>query len=212
MALGHFNYICKAGEMPNTVTMCRIKTIKYEEAQGRLKEIYDQLLKKRGKLADVHCIQSLRPESIVKHMELYMEIMFSHSDLSRAEREMMAVVVSAHNQCHYCQVHHAEALVHFWKDENKVSLLKKDFEKTLLSEREMALCRFSKALTLNPGISKEKDITQGLRKAGIGDNGILDATLVTAYFNFVNRIVLALDVGLEKDQGKGYVYDTTNNQ
>ena len=56
--------------------MTRIKVIKYEEATGRLKEIYDDLVAKRGKLAEVHTIQSLRPESIVKHMELYLEIFF----------------------------------------------------------------------------------------------------------------------------------------
>lgn len=43
-------------------------------------------------------IQSLRPESIVEHIDLYLEIMFSKSELSRAEREMMAVVVTV---CRY---------------------------------------------------------------------------------------------------------------
>ena len=79
--------------------MSRIKVIQEAEAQGRLKEIYEQLTQSRGKLAEVHKIQSLRPESIVKHMELYMEIMFSKSELSRARREMIAVVVSAFNEC-----------------------------------------------------------------------------------------------------------------
>jgi hypothetical protein len=74
--------------------MAFIKTIEQNEATGRLKEIYDDLIQKRGQLAEVHKIQSLRPESIVKHIDLYMEIMFSKSELSRAEREMMAVITS----------------------------------------------------------------------------------------------------------------------
>ena len=77
--------------------MAKIKTIRYEEASGRLKEIYDDLVDKRGKLASVHTIQSLRPESIVKHINLYLEIMFTKSELSRAEREIMAVIVSKCN-------------------------------------------------------------------------------------------------------------------
>ena len=88
--------------------MSRIKVIEPKEATGRLKEIYYDLIKKRGKLADVHKIQSLWPESIVAHMDLYMEIMFSKSELTRAEREMMAVVVSAVNGCEYiarCTTH-----------------------------------------------------------------------------------------------------------
>ena len=186
--------------------MARIKVIQYEEASGRLKEIYDELVNKRGKLADVHTIQSLRPESIVNHMDLYLEIMFSKSELSRAEREMIAVVVSVCNNCEYCQIHHGEALNHYWKNEHKVALLRTDYRQVELVERELRLCEFADSLTLHPGLSKEIDLTKQLRKAGLSDHAILDATLVTSYFNFVNRIVLGLDVNLEKDSGTGYKY------
>jgi uncharacterized peroxidase-related enzyme len=186
--------------------MAKIKVINHEEATGRLKEIYDDLVLKRGKLADVHTIQSLRPESIVKHMDLYMEIMFSRSELSRAEREMIAVIVSVNNDCEYCQIHHAEALNNYWKNDKKISDLKKDFNSVDLNERELKLCEYAKELTLNPRGASEKDLTEPLRNSGIEDSGILDATLVIAYFNFVNRIVLGLGVSLGADSGKGYKY------
>ncbi len=187
--------------------MSRIKIIKYEEATDRLKEIYDDLICKRGKLAEVHCIQSLRPESIVKHIDLYMEIMFTRSELSRAEREMMAVVVSAGNKCKYCQIHHAEALNHYWKNEKRVEQLRNDYKQAELTNRELQLCEFSHILTINPELSKKEDITEPLKKSGISDSGILDATLVVAYFNFVNRIVIALDVEIENNsETKGYKY------
>src|SRR6056297_3042592 len=130
--------------------MSRIKVIQPEEATDRLKEIYDELVKKRGKLADVHKIQSLRTESIVAHMDLYMEIMFTKSELSRAEREMMAVVVSAANGCEYCQRHHAQALNHYWKNDEKVNRLRTDFENANLTTRELVLCSFANLLTVNP--------------------------------------------------------------
>lgn len=82
--------------------MARIPVIEYEAAEGRLLEIYNEIIEKRGKLAKIHKIQSLRPESIIRHIDLYLEIMFTRSDLSRADREMMAVVVSASNGCNYC--------------------------------------------------------------------------------------------------------------
>lgn len=186
--------------------MARIKVIKYDDATGRLKEIYDDLIKSRGKLADVHTIQSLRPESIVKHIDLYMEIMFSKSELSRAEREMMAIIVSVANKCEYCQIHHASALNNYWKDDQKVARLRQDFRKVKLTERELLLCEFADSLTLNPGLSNEVDQTKLLRKVGLSDNAILDATLVVAYFNFVNRIVLSLNVEIESDSGTGYKY------
>ncbi|RUT79404.1 peroxidase-related enzyme [Ancylomarina longa] len=186
--------------------MSRIKVIPYPEANGRLKEIYDELIAKRGKLADVHMIQSLRPESIVKHMELYLEIMFSKSELTRSQREMMAVIVSVANQCSYCQIHHAEALNHYWKNEEKIKILKSDFNKLDLSARDKKLCQYADILTKYPEKAVETDITIPLSEAGCSDQAILDASLVVAYFNFVNRLVLALGVTIEHDGGKDFKY------
>ena len=187
--------------------MARINVIEYEDSSGRLKEIYDELIGKRGKLAKVHTIQSLRPDSIVKHMDLYMEIMFTRSELTRAEREMIAVIVSVANECEYCQVHHAEALNHYWKNDAAIAQLRKDFRQLELTDKRRSLCEYANQLTLHPGKSKENDTTDALRKAQLSDSAILDATLVISYFNFVNRIVLGLDVTLEEDSGSsGFKY------
>jgi uncharacterized peroxidase-related enzyme len=186
--------------------MARIRIIPHAEATGRLKEIYDELVQKRSKLAAVHQIQSLRPESIVKHMDLYMEIMFSRSELSRAEREMMAVVVSVANGCKYCKAHHEAALRHYVKDEPKIKSILNPSYFNILNEREAALCHFARHLTLNPQNHKNTDHTIQLRKAGLSDSAILDAVLVISYFNFVNRIVLALGVETSEEEVSGYNY------
>lgn len=185
--------------------MSKIKVIQPEEATGRLKEIYDELILKRGKIAEVHKIQSLRPESIVKHIDLYMEIMFTKSELRRADREMIAVVVSACNGCEYCQLHHAEALNHYWKNQDRTTNLKKDFYKADLTPEQISLCEYAQELTLRPGEDSENEINK-LKQSGFSDNAILDATLVVSYFNFVNRVVLALGVEIENDSGTGYKY------
>lgn len=181
-----------------------IKIIEYNQATGRLKNIYDDLISKRGKLAEVHKIQSLRPESIVKHMDLYLEIMFSKSELSRAEREMMAVVTSVANNCHYCQIHHSEALNNYWKDDERILRLQNNFCDAQLSEKELLLCQFAENLTLNPVEFKEPEEINKLKHIGLTDEAILDATLVVAYFNFVNRIVLGLRVNIESSGATGY--------
>lgn len=186
--------------------MSRIEVIQYENAEGRLKEIYDDIVDSRGQLAEVLKIQSLRPESIVKHVDLYMEIMFTKSELSRAQREMMAVVVSVANKCDYCATHHGSALNHYWKDEEKLKLLKTDYPRLDIPEKELALCDFARLLSINPETNNKTDLTENLRKLGWSDAAILDATLVVSYFNFVNRMVLTLGVELEQDQGKNYKY------
>ncbi|MCP4458853.1 MAG: peroxidase-related enzyme [Cytophagales bacterium] len=183
-----------------------IKTIQPDQAIDDLKGIYDGLIKSRGKIAEVHKIQSLNPRSIVNHMDLYMTIMFGKSPLKRVHREMMAVIVSVANKCEYCQIHHLEAVKNFWKDEEKTSQLKINYLEANLSKQEQALCDFAKALTLTPERSKDAVLVQPLRELGFEDRAILDATLVIAYFNFVNRIVLALGVDVEEIPG-GYIYD-----
>ena len=50
---------------------------------------------------DVLASHSLNPEALEAHLALYRTIMFGPSGLSRAEREAMAVCVSAANDCHY---------------------------------------------------------------------------------------------------------------
>lgn len=183
-----------------------IDVIEPNDATGSLKEIYSDLQKSRGKLAMVHKIQSLNPESITAHMDLYMAIMFGKSPLKRPKREMIAVVVSAANNCDYCQLHHAEALNHYWKNEEKVEQLRKDYSSIDLSDVDLQLCMLAEKLTKTPDtVDEQKDI-QPLKKLGLSDRAILDATLIISYFNFVNRMVLGLGVETDAEEVKGYKY------
>jgi len=187
--------------------MAYIDVIQHADAEGELLDIYDNLVQTRGKLAEVHKIQSLHPQSIVHHMDFYMTIMFGKSPLKRYQREMIAVVVSATNQCPYCVTHHGDALMHFWKDQDKVERLAEDFHFVNLNESDAALCNYAQQLTKRPNKVDESNHIESLKKAGCSDRAILDAALVTSYFNFVNRMVLGLGVHLEAEGGAGYNYD-----
>lgn len=184
-----------------------IDVIPHHAATGELLGIYDDLIKKRGKLAAVHQIQSLNPASIVHHMDLYLGIMFGKSPLKRAYREMLAVIVSATNNCEYCIQHHAEALQHFWKDQQKVDQLAKDYHQAGLTKEEEALCHYAYGLTIAPDQVSKEDHIEALKAAGWVDRAILDAALVISYFNFVNRLVLGLGVHLEQEGAGGYAYE-----
>ncbi|MEQ8714890.1 MAG: peroxidase-related enzyme [Cyclobacteriaceae bacterium] len=186
--------------------MALIETILPENATDELKDIYDGLIKSRGKIADVHMIQSLNPESITRHMDLYMTIMFGKSPIKRVHREMMAVVVSKANQCEYCQVHHLEAVNSYWKDEKRAAQLKADYTQAGLDATELAMCAYADILTRHPESANDESLIAPLKDQGLSDRAILDATLVIAYFNFVNRIVLSLGVTLEENPG-GYNYE-----
>ncbi len=182
-----------------------IKVIEHDESSGDLKGIYDYLVGTRGKLAEVHKIQSLNPPTVLSHMNLYKDIMFGQSPLKRYQREMIGVIVSSANQCEYCIRHHREALNHYWKDETKIDLLLQQLDDPQLNETDKSLCEFARDVTHNPELASRIKIEK-LRSHGLDDRAILDATLVVSYFNFVNRIVLTLGLEISESEISGYKY------
>lgn len=81
--------------------MAWIRTIDESEAEGELAAMYRRLVEPWGGVDNILKIHSLNPPSLTAHFELYRTLMRGKSGLSRAEREMIAVVVSAANRCHY---------------------------------------------------------------------------------------------------------------
>jgi alkylhydroperoxidase family enzyme len=72
-----------------------------DEATGLLKEEYDAAVGRAGKVFNIVKAMSLRPGVLRRSIELYREVMFGPSGLSRRERELLATVVSRANECHY---------------------------------------------------------------------------------------------------------------
>ena len=81
--------------------MAWISVVKDTEATGELKEIYQAQGKKAGALANILKIHSLAPRTLSAHMQFYEAVMHDPGDLPRIQREMIAVVVSGLNHCHY---------------------------------------------------------------------------------------------------------------
>ena len=81
--------------------MAWIKMIGEGEATGRLKRLYDQLIEPWGGVDNILKIHSLNVRSLKAHVDLYVTMMRGKSELSVVRREMIAVVSSAINRCHY---------------------------------------------------------------------------------------------------------------
>lgn len=81
--------------------MAWIKMIEPEEATGPLKEEYARAVARAGKVFNILKVQSLNPQTLGASMQLYLSAMHGLSGLSRAERELLGVVVSRANQCFY---------------------------------------------------------------------------------------------------------------
>jgi alkylhydroperoxidase family enzyme len=78
-----------------------IKEINVEESDGKLKEVYDRILERTENIANILKVHSINPEVLEAHLDLYERVMFGESNLSRSQREMIAVVVSSANACDY---------------------------------------------------------------------------------------------------------------
>lgn len=81
--------------------MAWIRMIDEDEAEGSLAKLYQLLLTPEGNVDNILKIHSLNPPTLRGHLALYRSTVHGPSPLSRAEREMIAMVVSAANQCHY---------------------------------------------------------------------------------------------------------------
>jgi uncharacterized peroxidase-related enzyme len=185
--------------------MSWIHVIAEDQAEGTLSEVYDRIARTRGRVSNIMRVQSLAPGAMAAHMDLYLELMFSKGGLSRAERELVAVVVSMANRCEYCTLHHAAALEAWWKDAERVERLKEDPAGVDLSPRERALARYARTLTLSP-VTVEAEDVERLRGVGLSDEEILQVNMITAYFNFVNRIAVGLGVEAPAEEVGGYRY------
>ena len=81
--------------------MAWIAEIDEREAEGLLKDQYSKLKESWGGIDNILKIHSLNPESLAAHVQLYKTVMFGKSPIPRIDREMIALVVSSINQCHY---------------------------------------------------------------------------------------------------------------
>lgn len=185
--------------------MSWIETIDETEASGALKEIYDRIAGERGKVSNIMRVQSLNPEAMRAHLELYQEVVYGRNGLSREERELIATAVSVRNGCEYCTNHHAVALNAYWEDDERIDRLVDDLESVDLSVRERALVDYAVKLTDAPDAVEPDDVDK-LREAGVDDEQILAAALIIGYFNFVNRLAEGLGVAFSAEEMSGYDY------
>jgi len=124
---------------------------------------------------------------------MYNDLMLAPSGLSKLEREMIAVAVSAHNRCYYCLVAHGAAVRQLSGDPPLGELLAMNYRAARLSRRERAMLDFAVKLTAEPWLIEEEDRAV-LRRAGFSDRDIWDIAAVAGFFNMSNRVASATDM------------------
>jgi len=124
---------------------------------------------------------------------MYNDLMLAPSGLSKLEREMIAVAVSAHNRCYYCLVAHGAAVRQLSGDPPLGDLMVMNYRAARLPKRERAMLDFAVKLTAEQWLVEEEDRAR-LRAAGFSDRDIWDIAAVAGFFNMTNRVASATDM------------------
>ena len=182
--------------------MTWIDFVPFEDADGRLKTLYDRYKRPNDTVSNIITAQSLRPHLLEGHMALYRAVLgHTANALPLWFLEAVGVYVSALNGCAYCIGHHGHYGGLAFKGEAGewraiVDALLEDRVADAFDGKHLALLRYAAAVTRDPASITEQTI-HGLRDAGANDGEILEVNQVAGYFAYANRTVLGLGITLD---------------
>lgn len=162
-----------------------------EEVQDeRMQKLFAKAKEVLGFIPNVFLGYTIRPTHFAPWFSHFREVTEGESTLSRAEREMISVVVSSHNHCLYCLASHGAELRRQLGDPILGDRITLDYRRAGLDERTTAILDYALKITATPVDCSEQDI-QKLRALGFSDQTIFDIAEVAAMYNFTNRLALA---------------------
>ncbi len=148
---------------------------------------------KLGMVPNVLRAYSFNIDKLNAFAGLYNDLMLAPSGLSKLEREMIAVSVSAVNHCFYCLTAHGAAVRELSGDPILGERMVMNWRTADLDARQYAMLEFSEKVTVESHKISEDD-RQRLRDVGFSDNDIWDIAAVVGFFNMSNRMASAVDM------------------
>ena len=158
-----------------------------------IRAVFDKCVEKLGFVPNVLRAYTLRPKKFELFRAYNNELMLGESGLSKLEREMVAVVVSCANHCHYCLVAHGAAVRQLSGDALLGDQLVTNYRAAGLDARQRAMLDFAWKLTVSPATIEDADRAR-LRTAGLSDEDIFDLAEVAGFYNMTNRLAAAVEM------------------
>ncbi|MGI8677122.1 MAG: peroxidase-related enzyme [Jatrophihabitans sp.] len=164
------------------------------ELPERLQGLFAKARETVGFVPNVFRNYSYRPERFSAWFGHYKLLHEPSEHLDEADREMIAVVVSAWNRCTYCIVSHGHALRKALGGtpdaEATADYIATNWRHAGLDERRSAICAYAEKLTARPHELTEADLLT-LRAVGLSDHEVWDVAEIASMYNFTNRMALA---------------------
>jgi uncharacterized peroxidase-related enzyme len=183
--------------------MTWITTIAYEDATGKVKQLYDRVKGPDNNVDNIMMAHSLRPHTMEGHMALYKNVIHHpRNTLPKWLLEAVGVYVSIINVCEYCIEHHYVGMKRLINDDERSSKIRLSLEanspQQAFEGRDLAALQYAGKLTRTPTEITPEDLGL-LRQAGLDDGEILEVNQIAAYFGYANRTVLGLGINKEGD-------------
>ncbi len=174
------------------------RTVPPAEAAGGLKDLYAEIAERSShrQVSNLWQALALDPPGLAAGFVHLRALMDDPAPLTRAQAELIALVVSATNGCGYCVAHHGLRLIKAGVDEALARAVAIDYREANLAARDRVLLDAVVALTCEPDERKLDDIER-VREYGFDDPAIVRALAIAGYFAYANRMVLGLGVTLE---------------
>ena len=157
-----------------------------------IKTLFAKFTEKLGFVPNVFRSYTLRPRRLELFRQYNNELMVGDSGLTKLEREMIAVVVSSVNHCHYCLVAHGAAVRVLSGNTHLSDQLAANYRSSEVTPRQRAMLDFVWKLSATPALIEESD-RAALRHAGFSDEDIFDIAEVAAFYAASNRLASAVD-------------------
>lgn len=179
--------------MPQPDHVMKLPVPEPESLDEDLQKYFRVCEEKLGLVPNVLRAYALRPEKLRAFGRMYNDLMLGDSGLSKLEREMVAVVVSAVNRCYYCLVAHGAAVRQLSGDPQLGEMMVMNYRVAELQPRQRALLDFAWKLTETPHLVGDPD-RAALREAGLSEEDIFDLCAVVGFFNMSNRVASGVDM------------------
>jgi uncharacterized peroxidase-related enzyme len=181
-----------------------IDTVEYEDADGKLKMLYDRVKGPDNNVDNIMMMHSLRPHTMEGHMAIYKYVLHhTGNTIPKWFLETLGVWVSSLNECNYCVDHHFSGLKRLLGDDARSDAIRTAIEARNISaapldDKQKLAMEYARQLTRDAAGMSEAIVVQ-LRDAGYSDGEILEINQVSAYFGYANRTVLGLGCSTKGD-------------
>jgi uncharacterized peroxidase-related enzyme len=178
--------------------MPRIQVIEEENAEGKVRAVYDELRSVFGKVPGVMKALSPWPDVLELYAKRIGLIMLFETLLTRAVKEMIAALVSRINECDYCLTYHKSFMVDAGLTSPNAEAIVADYQTAAIPDADKKLLAYVEKVTRHAYKTTDTDV-DGLNGCGWSEGQILEATLVVGLFSDINRWVDALGFRYEDD-------------